>query len=164
MLGFIVTITPIVGWSWPALVPIASAVAGYIGFVKLTGRDSKSRLMGRITQQMKNRKVVSVPLYQYIKDVVAEEMDREERLEFKKDNIILIFRKDARGHFYVEVEGPISSTRRELIKIADAFAKNIIQQFAYNKVVKELTLRGVNVVEEEINEKGEIIIQTRKWD
>lgn len=168
MIGSIITITPIVGWSLPALFPIVTAVAGYMGFVKLTGLDRDSWLQGQLTKKMleqrRKRKVVAVPLHQYLKDVVSPELGREERLEFKKEDVILIFRKDTRGQFFIEVEGSSKYTGRELQMIINDFANGIIQQFAYNKIVKELNLRGVNVIDEEINEKGEIILQTRKWD
>lgn len=168
MFGSIIAITPLVGWSLPALIPIVTAAAGYLGFVKLTQIDATGWIQGKLAKkiqfQKKNRRIVKVPLSQYIKDIVSPEVGREERLEFVKEDILLVFRKDIRGHFFIEIEGPSSFSSSELRYIADEFYKSMIQQFAYNKIVKELELRGVNIVEEEINERGEIILQTRKWD
>ncbi len=168
MLGTIISITPLVGWSLPALIPIVTAVAGYMGFSKIMSADKTGWLQGNITRKIKahqhKRRSVKVPIHQYIKDIVSPEIGREERLEFVKEDLLLIFRKDTRGQFFIEIEGPATYTSQELKMMIDEFSKGIIQQFAYNKIVKELELRGMNIIDESLNERGEIILQTRKWD
>jgi len=101
--------------------------------------------------------------FQTLTDIVAEELGREERLDFKKGTIILTFRKDARGKFHIEVTGPKSLTMVELLAMGDEFARMIIQQFAHHRIARELDLRGVHIVGEEVDENGDIILHTRKW-
>ena len=42
-------ITPLLGWSWPSLLPIAIAVASGYGYKKLTGVGEEDWLRGRLT-------------------------------------------------------------------------------------------------------------------
>jgi len=159
----VVIIMPILGWSWVMLSPIVMAAAGALGFQTLTGDKLKDWLQKEIEKDRKRLRKVNVALEEVMADIVAEELGREERLDFKKVNMILTFRKDARGKFHVEVTGPRSMTAVELLTIGDEFARTIIQQFAHHRVARELDLRGVHIVGEEVNENGDIILHTRKW-
>jgi len=159
----IVIIMPILGWSWVMLSPLVMAAAGALGFQTLTGDKLKDWLQKEIDKDKKNLRKVNVALEKVMADIVAEELGREERLDFKKGTIILTFRKDARGKFHVEVTGPKSLTMVELLAMGDEFARMIIQQFAHHRIARELDLRGVHIVGEEVNENGDIILHTRKW-
>ena len=160
----LIVIVPVLGWSWIMLSPLIMAAAGAMGYSTLTGKKMKNWLQKELEHDVRNLKKVSVPLDDMLKDVVAEEIGREERLDFEKGDILLSFRKDARGKFFVEVTGPRTATRYELMALGDEFARKIIQQFAHHKVARELDQRGVQIVGEEITEDGDIILQTRKWN
>ncbi|MCX7766715.1 MAG: hypothetical protein N2246_08455, partial [Candidatus Sumerlaeia bacterium] len=152
----LIIITPIIGWSWPALVPIITAAAGYLGFVKLTGDKESDWLRGKLTKEMETLRTVQLPLDEVITDVVSEEIGREERLNFRKDDIILSFRKDVRGKFIIEVIGPKTKTAKELQELGENFARQLIQLFAHHRIARELDRRGVQVIEETTNENGDI--------
>ncbi len=159
-----IILTPIIGWSWPALLPIVSAAAGYVGFVKLTGDKHGDWLRGKITKELETLRTVQIPLDSMLTDVVSEEVGREERLEFRREDIVLSFRKDARGKFFIEVTGTRTKTRRELETVGTDFASQLIQLFAHHRIASELDRRGVQVVEETTNENGDIVLRTRKWN
>ncbi len=160
----IIVITPIIGWSWPALLPIISAAAGYVGFVKFTSTDNSAWLKGKIAKEIESLRTVTIPLDEILTDVVSEEIGREERLDFRKEDIVLTFRKDIHGKFFIEVTGARTKTARELRQIGDEFARELIQLFAHNRIARELDRRGVQVVEETTNEDGAIVLRIRKWN
>ena len=159
----LIVIAPVLGWSFVFLSPLIMAAAGALGYSTLTGKKLNDWLQKELVNEMRNLRKVSIPLEDYIKDIVADEMGREERLDFKKDDIVLTFRKDALGKFYVEVVGPRKTPSFELTAIGDEFARTIIQQFAHHRMARELDQRGVYIVGEEVNENGDIILHTRKW-
>ena len=157
-------ITPIIGWSWPALLPIISAAAGYLGFTKFTGDSENDWLRGKITKELEALRTVQIPLGEAALDVVSEEIGRDERLSFKREDIVLTFRKDTRGKFFVEVTGIKTKTSRELREVGVEFMEQLVQLFAHNRIASELDKRGVQVVDESVNEAGEIILRTRRWN
>ena len=157
-------ITPLMGWTWPSLLPVAIAGAAGYGYQKLTGIDEKAWLRGRLTREMENLKRVSLPIDELIADVVGEEVGRDQRLVFKKDDYRLIFRRDAEGHFFVDVLGPRVVPSRTLREEALAFARELVQQFVYNRVVREMEARGIHVLQETTEEEtGDIILEARRW-
>jgi hypothetical protein len=40
----------------------------------------------------------------------------------------------------------------------------LVQQFAYNRMAREMEQRGANVVGEEVNENGDIVLKLRRWE
>lgn len=160
----IIIITPILGWTWVMLSPLVMATAGALGYKALTGDTLNDWLQKELANELKNLRKVRVPLEEVAADIVAEEMGREERLDFTKNNIVLTFRKDAHGKFFVEVTGPKTLTMPELLNMGDEFARTIVQQFSHHRIARELDMRGVHIVGEEVAENGDIIIQTRKWN
>ena len=161
---FIFAITPIVGWSWPALLPIISAAAGVLGYKHFTEPPKTPNwLQGKIEAEVENLRKTTLELDEVVQDVVAEELGREERIDFAKDDIILTFRKDVRGKMHIEIRAPIGYSNRQLRARAMEFAGAIIQQFVYNRLATELDRRGVQIVEEEELENGDLRLQVRKW-
>jgi hypothetical protein len=158
-----IVITPILGWSWPALAPIITAAAGLLGYTKLTGDSAKDWLRGKLNTKIENLRTVEIAIDALLADVVAEELGREERLNFEQEDFVLTFRKDVRGKFFIEVTGPRTATRMELRARGEEFARTLIQQFAHSKIARELDRRGVQIVEEEVTEEGDIILRTRRW-
>ena len=159
----LIIIVPVLGWSFVVLSPLIMAAAGALGYSTLTGKKLNDWLQKELVDNLRNYRKVTIPLEDYIKEIAAEELGREERLDFKKTDIVLTFRKDALGKLYVEVTGPRTIPSAELTTMGDEFARNIIQQFAHHKIARELDQRGVHIVEEEVNEEGDIILHTRKW-
>jgi hypothetical protein len=154
-------ITPMMGWTWPALWPIATVVAAGMGYKKLS--DPKGRLRGETTLLMEKMRREVVSLDESLTEVIGEEIGNEERIQFQRDDFILVFRRDARGKFFVEVSGPRDKPALDLRIRAEEFADEIIRKFAYNKVVEQLTRAGANVFDEKVEKNGRITLRARKW-
>jgi hypothetical protein len=163
-LGTIFILTPAVGWATPLLWPIVFSVAGALGYRQLTSTADDAILRGELNKELNELKIATLPLDQIVKDMVAEEVGREQVLRFVKGDIVLVFKKDSRGKFSVEASGPIRMTKRELEAAGLEFAQNVVQQFAYNKMAAEMERRGANIVGEEVNENGDIVLKLRRWD
>ena len=157
-------LTPILGWSWPALLPVAVASAAALGYKRLTGTDEKAWLRGALTRKMEALQIVSVPVDEVLADVVGEEVGRDDRLVFEKDDFRLVFRRDARGKFFVDTLGPRGARPSALRREALEFARTLTREFVYNRVLREMEARGIHLVEEhEDAETGDIILEMRHF-
>lgn len=156
--------TPSIGWALPLVWPIVLSLAGAMGYKMYTSTADDAPLRGQLNRELNNLRTVSIPLENVVKDMVADEVGREQVLRFTRDDIILVFKRDARGKFSVEVSGPVAMAARELERIGTEFAGALVQQFAFNKIAVELEKKRANVVGEEINEEGDIILRLRRWE
>jgi hypothetical protein len=164
LIGTIFVLTPTVGWALPLVWPIVLTVAGGLGYKLYTSDKDDAPLRGELSKEMKHLKIVRLSLDQVVTDMVADEVGREQVLRFVKDKVVLVFKRDLRGRFVIEVMGPDTMTRRELEMAGLEFAGGVVQQFAYNKMAREMELRGANVVGEEVNENGDIVLRLRRWE
>jgi hypothetical protein len=163
MAGSIFLLAPILGWSWPALTPILVASAGAMGYKLMTGKTEKRLGRTKLDQRLLNRRMLEIKLDEFLKDVVSEQLGYEEELNFEKDDLVVTFGHDARGRFFIRVAGPKQRTAADLRMAGEEFARTLIQQFAYNRIAAELDRRGVQLVEEAVDEEGNMILRARRW-
>jgi hypothetical protein len=161
---FFFVISPLVGWSLPALLPFVVAAAAGCGYKELTRTDSKGLLRSRLTRELENLDIVSIPLEEIVEESVGDEIARDDRIVFEHGKFRLVFRRDARGKFFVDALGPKTTPRTQLIEEAKKFAQEIVQQFVYDRVTRELDVRGIHMVSEEVEEKtGDIVLEMRRY-
>ncbi len=156
-----IVILPTLGWTWVAVAPLVGAAASALGYQ--TFSDPKGLLRGRTVRQLEKLRLESVPLDRVLADLISEEIEREERLLFKRDDMMLVFRKDARGKFFVDVTGPRKKTALDLKLRAEEFARELVRKFAYHKIAQQLVRTGSEVVAERIEDNGRITLQVRRW-
>lgn len=157
-------LTPSVGWALPLVWPVVLSMAGALGYQLYTSTADDAPLRGRLNQELNNLRTVAVPLENVVKEMVADEVGREQVLRFTRDDIILVFKRDSRGKFSVEVSGPGTLSHRRLEEIGLEFAGALVQQFACNRIAAEMERRGAHVVSEEITDEGDIVLRLRRWE
>lgn len=162
-LGSIIVITPILGWSWPALTPLIAAAAATLGYTQLSTAKTKGKAAGVLGKVLAKHRTAILALDELLVEPVADEVGRERMLVFERDEIQVVFRRDVRGKFQVEVSGPEDYTLAQLKAMGHEFAITLIRQFAHNRVVQEMERRGMIIVDEEINEEGDIVVRTKRW-
>ena len=164
MFGSLIVITSTAGIAVPMLWPLVVAAAGASGYRQLTSSSDDALLRGEITSEIAHQKTVEVSLEHKIIEVVEEQVDRDRTLRFVKGDVTVAFKRDLRGKFSVQVSGPDTMSRRELEYMGRDFLGTIIQQFAYNRMAEEMERRGANIIGEEVNENGDIVLKLRRWD
>jgi hypothetical protein len=157
-----IVLLPTLGWVWPALAPLVGSVAAALGYREFA--DPKGILRGRTTRLLERMRLERVALDEVLANVIAEELGNEERLIFERDEMILVFRKDARGKFFVDVLGPREKSALDLKIRAEEFAAELIKKFAYNRLASQLTRTGAVIVSEEVAESGRITLTARRWN
>lgn len=146
-----VLIVPIVVGGWPMLCTLASAVATGLGY----------RLMQNVEKVKKETAVKEIEITDEASKVIEESIKPEEELVFVRSGIAVTFKKDLRDRFTICVKGEKKS-EEELRRVGKLFLNRIKQQFAYKIIKEEMTRRGFNMVEENIDGKN-IRIKLRKF-
>jgi len=163
-LGALYIVTPTVGWAAPLVWPIILAAAGALGYKHLTDAAASTNTTEKLTGAVQGTRTFELKLDMELTDVVAEDLRRDQTLTFTRDDITIYVSRDLRGKFSIRVSGPDSKSYRELEGLGREFMGVILQQFAYNKMAEEMERRGANVVGEEVNENGDIVLKLRRWE
>lgn len=158
----IIVLTPIVGLTFPALVPIILATAGALGYKAMTDMKDGGDLNDHLRHQLKETTTVDILAPNLIREA-GEEIRVEKALHFQKGDVVLTIARNERGQLIVRVTGPKEATKAQLRELGEAFAQEIAQQFAYNRAVEEIERLNAEVVSEEKLENGEIRVRFRRW-
>jgi hypothetical protein len=134
-----------------------------MGYKQLTTPSRARGRTGVLGRSLTKTRTAVLPIESTVLEPVADEVRREQRLDFERDGVEVTFRRDVRGKMHVEVTGPETMTLQELRAQGQDFALALIQQFAHNRVVQELERRGMIITGEEVNDEGDIVVHSRRW-
>ncbi len=160
---FIIALTPIVGTSFPALVPAILSVAGALGYRATTGSNQGGQLNKKLRQQIEERTNVTLRVDEIVFEAVEEEVARAESIYLEKDDIVLGIIKDERNRLRIEVSGPKGIDPKLLERQGQEFMEEVAQMFAQNRAVEQIERLNAEVAEEVREENGEIRLTIRRW-
>lgn len=129
----------------------AVAAAAALGLKQDTGNEATAR------QEAENSVDLSVDGV----SEVSSQVSIGKSMSFSGNGVKVIFYQDANGEAAVRVTG--KGSEAELRALGDNLAKRIVQQYAYHRLVTELKSRGMNVVEEEVEEDGTVRMRVRVY-
>jgi hypothetical protein len=154
-------VTNALGWSFPALAPIVTSAAGLLGFEQIPRLPQRSLLRGRLNRWLAGLQMIEIPLERT--EAISEQLGRDQELLFKKDDLLLIFRRDERGRFAIRLIGPRTKTLLQLQTLGREFAEFVIRKYTLQRITEELESRGITIAQVRQNERGEQEIVARKW-
>lgn len=142
-------IAPMVIVAWPTLSAaiVAAAVSAGFRIEKNPARDKKL-----------NSVEVEVPNAEVLQDA----MRRDESMVVERNQVRVIFTRDARGQLKTCVEGP--GSKDELKRIGEDLSGRVIQQFVYQRLTQELSKGGFTMVREEAGPDRSIRLQVRRFE
>jgi len=147
--GAIIVLTPLMFTAWPAVSTAIVGAAAGMGFaLRAASAERVEKTLRKVETDIENS------------DVVAEGMNRDERIIVQKDDVTIEFGRDARGRCTVCVIGE-NRTEKELKAIGEEIAGRVVQQYAYHKLVTELKRRNFSVVEEKVMQDQSIQVRVR---
>lgn len=152
-LGSIIVLLPAIATSFPALAPVFATVAGTLGYGTL--REENFNHIASLNRTH------SIELVLPNTEVISQAMNSQSEVLFRKEDITLGIQVDIRGKCKIKVWGPKSEI--QLREIGNQFAQEIIKQYVYNKITKELPEKGFSIVNENTDEKDSIHLQIRRW-
>jgi len=149
-MGAILVLTPLVVAAWPAVAAAIMGAAASMGFAAATPTlsEEETTRATRVETEIENS------------EVVAEQMNRGEKVVVTKDDITVEFGRDNRGACTVCVTGK-NRAEKELRKIGEEIAGRVVQQYAYNKLMTELKRRNYSVVDEKVLQDQSIQVRIR---
>jgi len=149
-MSVVIVITPILASAaWPLVAAAAVTALASMGYRESTVDN---------TAECQNSVEIGLDNNQELQGA----MGRGEVKTFTKDDIRAILRRDGRGSFTLQVEGP-GYSQTELEEKGQQLVNSIVQQYAYSRVVGEMSNRGYNKVEENVSEDGSIHLTLRRW-
>ena len=92
---------------------------------------------------------------------LADSIDEGESMTLEGNGFRVAFVKDGRGDCSMRVEGK-GKTDAELEKLGRELLNRVAQQYAYEKITKELKKRGFNLVQEKVEADQTIRLTVRK--
>jgi formylmethanofuran dehydrogenase subunit E len=90
---------------------------------------------------------------------VSSGLSAGQSVSFSGKGVRVTFYLDAENHTAVRVEG--KGSKAELRAIGDAISKKLVQQYAYHRLVGEMRVRGMNVVDETVEADGTVRLRVR---
>lgn len=140
-------------------VPIGTSVAG--GFLASAAAAAAAVLGLRLADETAAETELenSVDLCVNNAEEVAVAAGAGKSLTFVGNGVRVEFFNDANGQAAVRVSG--KGNEESLREIGDAFAKKIVQRYAYHRLVTEMRARNMNIVEDEVEEDGTVRMRVR---
>jgi hypothetical protein len=160
---FIVALTPAIGLSFPALLPVFLAVGGALGYKLMIDQKSGGDLNDALQQRMHEMTTVPIRVEETVLASLQDEVKRGDSLHFERDGLLLAIIKDERGRLTVQVSGPLGCEKKQLQDAGEEFTEQIAQLFAYNRAAEVLDRLGATIQQEETNEQGDLVLKVSRW-
>ena len=153
----VAVLTPIVVASWPAISSAVAAAAVSLGFNVL--QDVAQEGLPRNAGAETSRKVTfDVPH----SEVVTGTLGRDQRVRLGRDGVVAEFSRDSRGRAAVCVTGA-GYSEEQLRAIGEELSGRMVQQYMLTKLKNEMAARGMDLVEETVDETQSIRLRVRHW-
>ncbi len=153
----VAVLTPIVVASWPAISSAVATAAVSLGFKVL--QDANQEGVSLDVETETARKVtLNVPH----SEVVTGTLGRDQRLRMSRDGVMAEFSRDARGRAAVCVTGA-GYSEEQLRAIGEELGGRMVQQYMLTKLKNEMAARGMDLVEETVDESQSIRLRVRHW-
>ncbi len=160
----IFVLTPLAGASFPALAPLILAAAGALGYRVLSKKSMEhGALNKKLRQQLREDVVVPLKTEDLIFNVFEDELRRAETIHLERGSIELALIKDERGKVHLVARARKGTDPKTVEREGRAFAEELAQLYARNRVVEELERLNAETVEETVDEQGEIVLRVRRW-
>lgn len=150
-------LTPVVIMAWPAFSAAVLAAAGSLGYQVAAEAHRQS------PGESVRKETGSVQLEIERSEVVTNQLGRDQRISVTREGVTVTFSRDARGKASLCVTGN-GQADEALRAMGEELSQAVVQQYVYRKLMDEMSARGFNVVEEEVNEDRSIRLKVRHWE
>lgn len=149
-------VVPVV-MAYPVLLSAAAAVASASGFVLV---EQTARSMTKIMEDAETCEELEIES----REELVKILEVEGGFTLEKGDIKLAFTKSREsGKIKMLITASKRHTKEELHKLGQEVINDIIQRYAYDRLINELKKEGFNVVNENVEEDKTIRLRVRKW-
>lgn len=149
-------IAPIVVSSWPAISVAVASAAVSMGFT--VAREVSQEGLSQDLRPGSNTVTLDVPNC----SAVTGTLGRDQRIRLARDGVQVEFSRDARGRDSVCVTGE-GLSEEQLRAIGDEVAGRTVQHYVLAKLKSEMAGKGMDLVEETVDENQSIRLRVRHW-
>lgn len=159
----VLIVTPIVISNWPLIMAAATAAVSALGYTVATDsilemNDCRDDVFERDITKRRVREEISLEN----SEILTEAQNRGETLTIEKDNVKATFHRDIRGTLRLTIEA-LGYTKEQIRQIGDELIGRVTQQYAYNRIMTEMKLRGMEVVEETVEADDTVKIRVKNF-
>lgn len=133
-------LTPMVVASWPIVSSAVASAAAAMGFSVVSAGAA-------VQVDVKDTNRVEVDVAN--SDVVAEHMHAKQSITIRKGGVLVDISTNENGVLTVCASG--DATKSKLRVVGEEVAGRVVQQFAYHKLMTELSSRGFHVIDESVS-------------
>jgi len=160
----VLIVAPLVITNWPVITAIVTAAVTTMGYaVVADGVHTLSECCDEEYQEDRALQRVREEITLENSEILADARNRGEVLTVEKGNIKATFHRDARGTLRLTIEA-IGLTKEQIRKIGDELIGRVTQQYAYHRLVTEMKERGMEIVEETIEDDDTVKIRVRNTE
>ena len=156
----VLIVAPLVVTSWPLITAAITASVTALGYAVAA---DQAHALNECHQEFRgnneNRRVREEITLEN-SEILADARNRGETLTVEKGNIKATFHRDVRGTLRLTIDA-IGLTKAEIRKLGDELIGRVTQQYAYNRLVTEMKERGMQIVEETVEEDDTVKIRVR---
>ncbi|MFM8879049.1 MAG: hypothetical protein ACKOKG_07945 [Verrucomicrobiota bacterium] len=149
-------IAPLVVSSWPAISAAVASAAVSLGFS--VAREVAQECLSQDLRPGSNTVTLDVPNC----SAVTGTLGRDQRIRLSRDGVQVEFSRDARGRDSVCVTGE-GLSEEQLRAIGDEVAGRTVQHYVLAKLKSEMAGKGMDLVEETVDENRSIRLRVRHW-
>ncbi|MBI5368239.1 MAG: DUF1257 domain-containing protein [Planctomycetes bacterium] len=149
-MGAIIVLTPVMAAAWPVVSASVLGAAAALGFAQGAGARTEAARATCVDLEVAGARAVT------------DDLSADQHLSFARDGVTVTFGRDARGECGVRVIGT-GKSREELGAIGTEFAEQVVQQYAYHRLMEELGRQNFAVVSQEMGEDRTIHVQVRRF-
>ncbi|HEY8749706.1 MAG TPA: DUF1257 domain-containing protein [Tepidisphaeraceae bacterium] len=150
----VVVITPLIIAGWPVITAAVTAAVASMGFNVVTSAASEAPVIEKV--KTTTRAEIDVEDSEVLQGVAIA----DGRLVVERDDVRIIFTRDARGALRLCVEGE-SHSKAELKKIGQEVLGRVTQQYVYHRIVTELQQHNMAIVDEQVAADHTVKIRVR---
>jgi len=152
----VLIIAPLVVTNWPLIAAAITASISTLGYAIAT--DS-AHTINECCEEIRDRKIREEITLEN-SEILADAQNRGETMTVEKGNIKATFHRDVRGSLRLTIDA-VGLSKAEIRKIGDELIGRVTQQYAYNRLVTEMKERGMEIVEETVEEDDTVKIRVR---
>ena len=156
----VLVVAPVVVTSWPMLVTAITAVVSTLGYAAVA--DVEQEILQDSLECLEDEKELQMSEEFTLEnsEILAEARDRGETMTIVNGNIRATFHRDTRGTLRLTINA-VGLSKAEIRKIGDELIGRVTQQYAYNRLVTEMRERGMEIIEETVEEDDAVRIRVR---
>ena len=160
-MSVIIICAPVIITSWPLIAAAVTASVTTLGYA-VAAQQAHELGVNCLECHEENRaeRRIREEITLENSEILADAYNRGESITVENGNIKATFYRDVRGTLRLSIEA-VGLSKTEIHKIGEELIGRVTQQYAYNRLITEAKERGMEIVEETVEEDDTVKIRIR---